>query len=63
MGFLWDLIQQGQISETKTAAETLEKRVAELEGQMADMRRIMRILLERLEQRFGEDIDRDGKIG
>lgn len=63
MGLFWDLIQQSQIDKHARRATTLEERVGELERDMDDMRRLLRALLHRLEERFGEDIDRDGRIG
>jgi hypothetical protein len=63
MGLFWDLIQQGQISEARDRAGSLEKRVEQLEQSLEDTRRLLAALLQRLEQHFGEDIDRDGTIG
>ena len=63
MGFLWDLIQQSQISEHQSAAASLEQRVAALEQQLQATQQLQRQLLERLEKHFGEDIDGDGLVG
>ena len=63
MGLFWDLIQQNQISNQSSRADSLEQRVASLERQMDAMNRLLRELLTRLEQRLGEDINRDGRIG
>ncbi|HYT60168.1 MAG TPA: hypothetical protein VEL06_08345 [Haliangiales bacterium] len=63
MGLFWDLIQQSQISSQSGRADSLEQRVAELERQVEAMNRLLREMLVRLEQRLGEDINRDGKIG
>ena len=63
MGLFWDLIQQGQISSQSGRADSLEHRVAELENQVNAMNGLLRDVLWRLEQRLGEDINRDGKIG
>jgi uncharacterized coiled-coil protein SlyX len=63
MGFLWDLIQQSQIHEHRKAADTLEQRVAALERELDETRALLRMLLERLETRLGEDLDDDGQIG
>jgi len=63
MGLFWDLIQQSQISSQSGRADSLEHRVAELENQVNAMNGLLRDMLWRLEQRLGEDINRDGKIG
>lgn len=63
MGFLWDLIQHGQINKQRERADTLEQRVALLERDLDATRATLDTLIERLEQRFGEDIDGDGHTG
>jgi chaperonin cofactor prefoldin len=63
MGLFWDLIQQNQISNQSSRADSLEQRVASLERQVDATNRLLRELLTRLEHRLGEDIDRDGRIG
>jgi hypothetical protein len=63
MGLFWDLIQQSQISEQRNRAATLEQRVAQLEAELLQTRRLVHALLQRLEKELGEDIDRDGRIG
>jgi len=63
MGLFWDLIQQSQISSQSNQTDSLERRVAELERQVEAMNRLPREMLTRLEQRLGEDVDRDGRIG
>lgn len=63
MGLFWDLIQQGQISDQKSRSESLEWRVQNLEQELAQTRRLLQLLLERLENVVGEDLNRDGKVG
>ncbi|HEX9631339.1 MAG TPA: hypothetical protein VGA02_02660 [Gemmatimonadales bacterium] len=63
MGLFWDLIQQSQIGEQRQRATSLEARVAALETQVAETRRLLTALLKHLETHFGKDIDRDGKVG
>ena len=63
MGLFWDLIQQSQISSQSTQTDSLERRVAELERQVDAMNRLLREIVMRLEQRLGEDVNRDGRIG
>ena len=63
MGFLWDLIQQSQISEQRNKSNSLELRLERLERDIDETRRLLHTLLVRLEKQLGEDIDRDGRIG
>ena len=63
MGLFWDLLQQSQISEQRGKADNLDARVRQLEGELQRTQRTLHNLVVLLEKRFGEDIDRDGKIG
>ena len=63
MVLFWDLIQQSQIGEQRQRATSLEARVAALETQVTETRRLLTALLKHLETHFGKDIDRDGKVG
>ena len=63
MGLFWDLIQQSQISKQRDQAEDLGARVRRLESELQRTQRTLHDLVVLLEKRFGEDIDRDGKIG
>lgn len=63
MGLFWDLLQQSQISEQRGNADNLDARVRQLEGELQRTQRTLHNLVVLLEERFGEDIDRDGKIG
>ncbi len=63
MGLFWDLLQQSQISEQRGKADNLDARVRQLEGELQRTQRTLHDLVVLLEERFGEDIDRDGKIG
>lgn len=63
MGLFWDLIQQSQISQQHSRASSLENRVASLERELAETRQLLSALLQRLEQHFDEDLDRDGSVG
>lgn len=63
MGLIWDLIQHGQINEQRDRASSLEQRVEELELSVQRTNSTLLRLLHALEQRFGEDLDRDGRIG
>lgn len=63
MGLFWDLIQQNQISNQQRHAENLEERVAWLEREADRTHELLQRLLQVLEDRFGQDIDGDGRIG
>jgi hypothetical protein len=63
MGLFWDLIQQNQISNQRSATDSLEERVARLENQLSEMQRLQLSLLKTLEKNFGHDIDGDGQVG
>ncbi len=63
MGFFWDLYQQSQIAEHSKRATTLESRVTDLEAELRRTQLLLREVIARLEQRLGEDLDRDGKVG
>ena len=66
----WDLVQHSQIKQSHDRAKdverrtlTLEKRVALLEDDLRATQDLLIQLIERLEERFGEDLDGDGGIG
>ena len=63
MGFLWDLIQHSQIRDQHRQSQSLEARVSQLEEELRQTQQLLRTLLERLESRFGEDLDKDGRVG
>ncbi len=63
MGLFWDLIQQSQISEQKQKSTDLDSRVRRLEGELQRTQQVVHDLVTLLEQKFGQDIDRDGRIG
>ncbi len=63
MGLFWDLIQQSQISDQRKKAGDLDTCVRLLEDELRRTQRTLHDLVMLLEQRFGEDIDADGKIG
>jgi len=60
---LWDLIQQCQISNRSQEIGSLEQRVARLENELWATRSLMEKLMRRFEEKGGEDINGDGKIG
>lgn len=63
MGFLWDLVQHSQIREQSERTGSLEARVAALERDLRQTRQLLAEALQRLEARFGDDLDGDGQAG
>lgn len=63
MGLFWDLIQQSQIQDHKSRAESLEARVQRLEWELSRTRELLLKTLKILEEQSGKDIDGDGKVG
>lgn len=63
MGLFWDLIQQSQISDQGKRSASLEARVERLEADARQTRQVLNALVVRLEEHFGEDINRDGRVG
>lgn len=63
MGLFWDLIQQSQISNQKAQSADLNTRVQRLEDELLQTRQLLHILISRMEQHFGEDLNQDGRIG
>ena len=66
----WDLVQQSQIGSARDKTRAVERRTLTLERRMALMEDELRAtqdlvirLIERLEERFGEDLDGDGTVG
>ena len=63
MGLIWDLIQQGQISDASSRANSIEQRVSQLEAEVRQTNHTLMRLLQAIEARFGEDLDGDGRVG
>ena len=63
MGLFWDLMQQSQLKEHEQRAGSLEARVTALEEELARTRQILSEALRRLESKFGEDLNGDGRVG
>jgi len=63
MGLFWNLIQQSQIQDHKTKAETLDARVSNLEWELAKTKELLYKTLKILEEQSGKDIDGDEKLG
>jgi uncharacterized protein YlxW (UPF0749 family) len=63
MGLFWDLVQQSQISDQQTKAESLEDRISQLEIELASTKALLNKTLRILEEVVGKDIDGDGITG
>ncbi len=63
MGLFWDLYQQSQINRQGERAATMEQRMEFVERDVQDMRRLLRDVIQRLEQHVGVDLDKDGRVG
>ena len=63
MGFLWDLVQHSQIREQGERTGSLEGRAEALDREVRETRELLAEALKRLESRFGDDLDGDGKVG
>lgn len=64
MGLIWELMGDGRIRQPGEEEETpLEQRLARIEADLAKTNRTLMRLLEALEDKFGEDLDGDGRIG
>ena len=63
MGFLWDLVQHSQINDQKQRSDSLEGRVAWLESELDATQKLLVEMARRLEERFDEDFDGDGRVG
>ncbi|NVJ64379.1 MAG: hypothetical protein HWD84_09150 [Flavobacteriaceae bacterium] len=63
MGLFWDLVQQSQISDQQSRADSLEERVAYLEDELHKTKVLLIKTLKALEEHTGKDIDGDGKTG
>ena len=63
MGLFWDLIQQSQISDQRGKTDSLETRVVNLEIELRRTQETLHSLIQLLERQFGQDINRDGRVG
>ncbi len=63
MGLFWDLYQQSQLSQHSERSGALEHRVVQLEEELRRTQLLLREVIGRLEQRLGDDLDRDGRVG
>lgn len=62
MGIFWELMQQEELEEQRTKAQTLEDRVEQLEQDLGKTRKLLRKTLEALEHHIQKDVDGDGSF-
>ncbi|UCG46818.1 MAG: hypothetical protein JSU94_15105 [Phycisphaerales bacterium] len=63
MGILWEVVQTGLMYGQKRKSDSVEDRVAFLEGQLAALQNTLRSLVKKIEEIHGLDIDGDGRVG
>ncbi len=63
MGFLWDLVQQNQITKQRDRATTDGERINNLELEVDRLSTLVHELISRLETHLGTDLNQDGRIG
>jgi len=63
MGVLWEILQTGLMYGQKRKSDSVEDRVAFLETQLQRTQDTLALLVKKIEQVHGLDIDGDGKIG
>jgi hypothetical protein len=59
----WDLIQQCQIGQRRNETLDLSARVRGIENELAATRQLVHDLMIRLEERLGQDLNKDGRVG
>ncbi|WP_340105522.1 hypothetical protein [Rhodohalobacter sp. 8-1] len=60
MGIFWELMQENELDEQKSRADTLEERVDQLETDLDKTRKLLRKTLEAPEHHIQKYIDGDG---
>jgi uncharacterized Rmd1/YagE family protein len=63
MGVLWEVVQTGLMYGQKRKSDSVEDRVRALEDQLRLTQDTLRAVVKKIEETYGEDIDRDGRIG
>jgi uncharacterized Rmd1/YagE family protein len=63
MGILWEVVQTGLMYGQKRKSDSVEDRVQFLENQLTRTQDTLRMLVKKIEEIHGLDIDGDGKIG
>jgi hypothetical protein len=62
MGIFWDLTQQDELHAQDKKAESLEKRVVQLENELANTKKLFKKKLVALEEHVLKDIYGDGNL-
>ncbi|HEX40589.1 MAG TPA: hypothetical protein ENN81_00825 [Phycisphaerales bacterium] len=63
MGLLWEVVQTGLMYGQKRKSDSIEDRMAYLEGELAATQNTLRELVKTLEAIMQRDINGDGRIG
>jgi hypothetical protein len=63
MGMLWEIVQTGLMYGQKRKSDSVEDRVQYLEEQLSATQNTLRLLVKKLEEMQGVDMDGDGRIG
>ena len=63
MGILWEIVQTGLMYGQHRKSDSIEDRVQSLEDQLQLTQNTLRVLVKKLEEIHGGDIDGDGRVG
>ena len=63
MGLLWEIVQSGFVYGQHQKTESIEDRVTLLEAQLQETQNTIRMLVKKLEELHGLDVDGDGHVG
>ena len=63
MGFFWDLVQHSQIESQGRRSDSLEGRIEHLERELRKTQELLMQIARGLEERLGEALDGDGRVG
>jgi uncharacterized Rmd1/YagE family protein len=63
MGILWEIVQTGLMYGQHRKSDSVEDRVQSLEDQLQLTQNTLRVLVKKLEEIHGSDIDGDGRVG
>jgi len=63
MGFLWEIVQSGFVYGQHKKSVSIEERVELLEAQLQETQETIRLLVRKIEELHGIDVDGDGQVG
>jgi hypothetical protein len=63
MGVLWEILQTGLMYGQKRKSDSIGDRVQFLEDQTMRMQNTLKVLVKKIEEIHGLDIDGDGRVG